>query len=364
MLKKELKAALALVGTMVPLSVQADQAMANSKPAPSYNSGEMVRDGQLPAGYNQSASYNVDGWDVYFTADFIYWHLNEDMKMSGTMVETTSSGAASIVNGSGTPVGFSPTYKPGFQVGMGFNMNGMDNWTLYGEYTWYQNETSLSASSGSGEVLALEQGLLLPRVVTAGSMSGDFWFHYNCGDLSLQRPFYWGKKLTSNFGCGLRGLWISQNQNVTASSLRYVSGQNLVSESGSLATSFEQKSWALGPRFTLDTNWLLGCGFRVLGNLGASVLYTRYTDLNYSYVEGTYADYSEDMSPLGTLRAITESALGLGWGCYFGDNNDYHIDFGASYDFNVHWNQNMGVKGTAPGNVYIHGLNVAARLDF
>ena len=363
MWKNEVKAALALAGTLVPCAVQADQAMTTAKPAPSYNSGEMVRDGQLTAGYNQTASYNVDGWDVYFTGNFIYWHLNEDMTNLGTLVDTTSSGAASVVNGTGAPVAFNPTYKPGFQVGMGFNMNGMDNWTLYGEYTWYQNETTASATAGNNQVLVVEPGLLLPRTVTASSMSGTSWFHYNCGDLALQRPFYWGKKLTSNFGCGLRGLWISQNQSKEASTLRYVSGSNLVSESGEISSSYSQKSWALGPRFALENNWLLGCGFRIRGDVAASVLLTKYTENTFSYTEGSYAAFTDNRAPRAGLRANTETTLGMGWGCYFGDNNDYHIDLGATYDFNIYWNQNLNIDA-APGNVYLHGLNIAARLDF
>ncbi len=370
-MKRKLQAALVIMGAMTPFIAQADQPMNPPAAKPSYTAGEMVRDGQMPAGYNQSASYVVDNsWDMYFTGNFIYWHLDQDQASLGTLIKDPSTSAAVFASGSGEKMFVNPSYKPGFQVGMGFDMKGMDDWNLYAEYTWYKNSASNSIDVASDDIFAMDEDVVPVdgRVVLATAIDANATFHYNCADLAMQRNFYWGKKLTSKFGCGLRARWINEKTSMTATGLSYASSDALLSqytsESGSVVGSVEQHSWALGPRFELASNWLLGMGFKIMGDVAGSVLYTRYTEISSSYVEGSALNYARSNNGKGTLRAITETSLGLGWGSYFGDNNDYHFDLSAAYEFNVHWNQNYNVHGSIPGNVYLHGLNVAARLDF
>ncbi len=280
MLKKELKAALAVVGAMVPFAAQADQPMAGSQAAPvsTYVAGEEIMDGQLPGGYSQSANYVIaDGYDMYLSADYIYWHINRE----------------------GDGLAKDGSYSSGFQVGLGVDMKEMDNWNLAGQYTWFQN-------SGNDD---------------------SHQYSYNDAHLGFCRPFYLGKMLTADFSTSLRGLWVSDQ-----------------------FKSDHQKSWAVGPRFGFDSNWLLGSGFRLMGDLAQSVLYTRYTQ-------------RPGADGYNTLRSVTESSLGLGWGSYFGDSNDFHFDLTVSYDFNVYWNQ-FAQKGNNFDNVYLHGLNVGLRFDF
>jgi hypothetical protein len=294
MLKKELKVALALMGTIVPFAAQADQPMAASpspKAQPSYAAGEAMEGDAVHGAYNQSASYVIaDGWDAYLTADYIYWHLVRE----GDGVELESS------------------YKSGFQVGLGLAMKGMDDWNMYGEYTWYQNNAGDDSSSENDRNK----------------------FHYNDAFLELQRPFYFGKALTANFGMGLRGLWISDDVDA-------------------YGVHSEQKSWAVGPRFEFASSWLLGCGFKIMGDLAQSVLYTKYSQLSGLVYNCGFS----------TLRPVTEASLGLGWGSYFGDNDDFHFDLTVGYDFNVYWDQHLGSFDSS-GNSYLHGLNVGLRLDF
>ena len=380
MLKKELTAALAILGAIAPFSAHADQTMptGGSGQQPTYTAGEMLRKGNLPAGYNQSAAYDVDNsWDVFFTADFIWWCLQQETVRVGVQTTPTSSGALGLLTGSDTTVFADPAYKPGFQVGLGFNMHGMDDWQLYSEYTWYQNTTTTTAS-GKVATTATEVSAVsgvTDDVIIATSASLESKFYFNNLNVMLQRPFYWGRKLTANFGWGLRALWLSQRFSGSASNLTsYPAGASSeLAVSGSLTSTFHQKSWGLGPRFAFDTNWLLGWGFRFMADAAASVMYTRYTHLdgtlNGGGTYGVTANLSTNSSTsYNTLRAVTETALGLGWGSYFGDNNDFHFDLSASYEFNVYWNQNMFgmvmAGDGAPGNTYLHGLNIAARFDF
>jgi len=361
MLKNELKAALAILGTVfVPVVAQADQAMSsNQGQQPGYTPGEAIKAGQLPGGYSQSATYLVDNaWDVFLTADWIYWDWAQDGSMGGGFSGLSGSSLDFELH----PNKIYPGYTSGFQVGLGFNMHGMDDWNFYGEYTWYQNSGN-QTSSGSLSVID-------PLVSTDFDLSRHISLKYSNADFLLARPFYFGKKLTANFYTGLKALWITRKGDTSGSGSANVLGL-ATTTIDSLTTSSKVSSWGLGPKFGFDTNWLLGYGFKILSSISASVLYTRYTSSSDMAVEGTGdlldttfsvdANVGVSDSNYGILRAITESALGLGWGTAFCDDQ-YHIDFGITYDFNVYWN--YVTRRHNPGNLYLHGLNIQARFDF
>jgi hypothetical protein len=360
MLKKELKAALAVIGTMVPFLAQADQPTNGGQNQPALQQGNIAKQGQLPGAYNQSAACNLaEGWDVFVTGSFIYWNAQQEDMDVGIRTNAGFTDATQL---------FAKTaYKPGFKVGLGFDMPGMDYWDLYAEYTWFRSTNSVTHSAGSGFIIPVIgrhfHGDGDPAE-TASSVYSKWKLDLNVLDVALQRPFYWGRKLTANIGYGLRAVWLTQKADLSYSD--YTNNDVLL---GTGTAHGHDKSWALGPRVSLDTNWLLGAGFRIMGKAAASVLYTRYTTL----------DGSSNMNPdlvtrsistdgdYNTLRAITETSLGLGWGSYFWDDQ-FHFDLSASYDFNIWWNQNMvslihDVDG-APGSLYIQGLNITARFDF
>ncbi len=373
MIRNELKAALAIMGTVfVPVFAQADQPMSSSQgrqsmsQQPGYNSGDAIKAGQLPGGYNQSATFMCDnGWDVFVTADYIWWDWVQDTNMSlgYTGINGTTLSVAT------NPSLMVPSYASGFQVGMGFNMKGMDDWNFYAEYTWYKNSGDNSASS--------DLAVTSPAIDIDASASASSTIHYNNADFLLQRPFYFGKKLTSNFYAGLKALWINNRYNVSGSGTFDVLDDIFTTtRAGSFSATEKVTSWALGPKFGLDTNWLLGYGIKILTNISTSVLYTRYTSSASATVDAELdvlstpvdlsASPSGGISNYGTLRPVLETYLGLGWGSYFCDN-DFRFDLSVGYDFNVHWNYvtrltDMGTSN--PGNLYLHGLNVQARFDF
>lgn len=72
------------------------------------------------------------------------------------------------------------------------------------------------------------------------------------------------------------------------------------------------------------------------------------------------------------LRPNVELDLGLGWGKYF-KKRHWHVDFSATYDLQIFWNQNMmrsfpiidnPLFALWPGNLYLYGLTLNGRLDF
>ncbi len=367
MLKNELKAALAIMGTVfVPLFAQADQPMSTSQgqQQPGYVSGEKIQAGQLPGAYNQSADYMCDnGWDIFLTGDYIWWNWSQDV---GTSVGFNGVIGSSL-NVNLTPDLVTPGYASGFQVGLGFNMHGMDDWNFYGEYTWYKN----SGSKSNSVDIANDLGS------ASLSGSGNRHIKYSNADFLLQRPFYFGKKLTSNFYTGLKALWITRNGSASSSgTFDLLDGQFASDGAVSFSATDKTSSWALGPKFGMDSNWLLGYGFKFLSNISASVLYTRYTENSTMTSTGDLTILGNNptitgtqtvaINNYGTLRPVLETYLGLGWGSFFCDDS-FHFDLSIGYDFNVYWDYvtTASAAGVAtPANLYLHGLNVQLRFDF
>lgn len=361
MLRKEFITAVGMIGLVAPLS-------AETAP-PVLLQGEKVKEGELLAGYNHTANYAVErDCDVNFTADYLYWKLSEDMSPVAALLKVTSTGAASIFNGTGKSVSLNPTYKSGFKVGVGLDLKGMDDWNLYAEYTWYQNKTNKSVTADSGELLVIDPSITPSRYasLTSTELTSSFRLHYNDAELSLQRTFYSGKKLTTMFEAGLRGLWVSQHYNVLASGLSYYETGDafLIPEFGFFDLKRRLESWSVGPRLALGNNWLLGLGFRLIGDIAGSVLYTRYTVKEEASLSILTHQFVSAPSNYNTVRAITETSLGLGWGSYFGESNGCHFDISARYELNVFWNQGMGNMNNSGCNFYLQGLNLAARIDF
>lgn len=342
--------------------------------SPGTNESISTNASPLQGGYNASAAYpHQNSWDVFISTDYIYWAWQQDSLMMGQLTPTD------IFSGTTQSIFQNPGYASGFQVGIGFNMPNMDHWNLYANYTWYQNSDKRSINSDEGRTFQTFTG---PLPYINGSYASEIKMHFDAVDLLLQRPFYLGKKLTANISAGLSALWITQKLNTTTrglSSLWIVadaldSNSSIENESITIdsSTRLKQTSWGLGPKFALDTNWLLGSGWKILADLSAGLLYTQY-NLNQSS-EGTALvnaksktalTHAKELHNYSVIRPITTALLGIGWDREL-SNDRYHIDISAGYDFNVYWNYNMldFVPNKVTGNMYLQGLNIRARLDF
>ncbi len=380
MIRVELKVAAAIASTMlIPWIARADSP-AVSEP-PTYLSGEKVKQGQLPGGYNEAASYSCkNGRGFFLTGDYIYWTWQQEMMEVGTLITPTAFGAQAFLIGSGEIILQSPDYSSGFQLGLGYGLKGMDDWIVSTEYTWYKNSDTLTSTASSSQILAVSTTLIpyiqgsTPGVLLADQLKTKARLTYNAADLLLQRPFYFGRKLTADLMVGLEALWIDQKFTATGSDLSFVAADAFVATAvdGSFNSTSKQKSWALGPKFGLNSHWLLGYGIKIMGSASLSALYTRYTTLSTSVTGAVSSTSSANLHTnqkknYNTVNPIAEASLGLGWGSYFCDDS-IHFEVSAGYDFKLFWNQNVVNtlinSNGSPGNMSLQGLNIQARFDF
>jgi hypothetical protein len=349
-------------------------------------------------GYNAPSLIKVcGGWDFFASASFIYWQpIQDNMEVGLTNINplaTTALGAGTNQSTEGSFIQMNFSYKPGFKVGLGMDFD-FDNWDSYAEYTYLHGTHHTSSNGPTDGFIFPTWGA--PFVINNAPFytqaSSSFKCNLDIVDWVLGRNYFVGTKLMFHPVAGARAAWITESNSVkyTNSVANGVTGF-LSNASGSNGATFTQTvvharahSWAIGPRVGLETNWMLGEGFRLMTDGYADILYTKYKvqtktqaiALAANTVGPAVGNIQAAITRavhVGAVRAHLDLEMGLGWGSYFA-NNGWHIDLSATYGFQVFFDQNMlrtftnanmvGNSRTANGNLYTQGLTATARFDF
>ena len=328
-------------------------------------------------GYNRPATIHLNAdWEVYADVSFLYWYVGED----GLDLAATGRIAADFWQPSsknGSLIFQDADYTSAFRVGLGTNWY-LDDWALDLEYTFLRQTTNTSSGTVPTDPLGdsafnLSQWfspVYYGAGTTATQFSSEWKFALDWCDLTLERPYYQGSRLTVTPKGGLRASWIRQQLKVYTPLLENIEGGGSVTDA---TASTYSHSWGIGPRAALDAHWLLGMGFRLQGSAGANLLFTQYSVSHREPELSGFGIVKVALDHYNCLRPIAEANLGLGWGGYF-QRQQYHFDFSAIYDFNYLWSQNMmrylvGLNSSmgsssAAGDLVLHGLELKARLDF
>ena len=332
----------------------------------SYGQGHSMKEEQMSAGYNSPARYDVQGaWDYFINASFLYWQPRQKGVEVGTHIYPTTEGAVTVSNNSIVNMDFD--YHPAFKVGLGMNSD-RDDWSVYVEYIRFYSTDSRSKSIPTTPAISATNRLITPWVSMADSelgryIKGKWKVKMNLLDVELARAYYVGTQLTFKPFVGARGGWLDQVYH--ADIITYYGSADYTGYAHN-----KSDSWLIGLRVGVDTNWLLGSGFRFFGNTAASIFYQKFKtsikDVRTS--TSTYKNHDK----IGYINPNFECALGFGWGTYFSDNS-WHFDLSAGYEFHIFWNQNMirslvdGVNTTIDGNagdLMLHGVTLSAQFDF
>ena len=312
----------------------------------------------LNAAYNYSARPQTKcSWDLYVDASFVYWQpIQENMELA-----LSNSLSGTEINGSMVNMAFD--YKPGFKIAMGGYFD-YDNWDLSAEYTWFHSNQSKNTENLTGGVLLSTW----QHPFAAGSFTKltEKWnLKVDLADVDLGRWQYVGKNFTIRPNIGARGAWIRQDVSVIG----------MVSTLNTSNITVKSHSWGLGAKTGVDTNWMIGSGFRVIGNAEADLLFTNYTGLSYrSLLPFTPAnDIFIKQKSVYAVKPHLDLELGLGWSTYL-DCNNWYLDFAATYEFQVFFDQNMfrhfnddqmTASSRLPnGNLYLQGLTLTAKLEY
>lgn len=347
----------------------------------------------LPAGC--TSSYNIPStvavcseYPFFLRGSFLYWYVGEE-----GLSLATNGVLDNYLYLPSEATSFFPTfeYKPGFKILAGYTIE--KEWTVYAEYTWLRGSHSVqrsaasetSATAGTEGVAAgapvwavndwFIQRTFNGQALAGSTISSTWEYSVDFLDASLSRPSYHGQFFVVAPYGGLRAAWIGQTMKVF---LTESANQLLFPTPASpILSKNTSSSWAIGPRMGLDAACLLPMGFRIEGDLSASVLFTHYTTISHEEDPASSAFFNQNPLKIrwngyNCVRPMTECSFGFGWGEYL-QNEAYHIDFSADYSFSYLWGQNMirkildeALTGTAAtaSDMYFHGLTLTGRLDF
>ncbi len=326
---------------------------------------------EMTPGYNAPERIAVDDcWDIFTTAEFTYWiPTQENMELGFVHTRFLQPFDGNWVNSDFE-------YKPGFKVGLGVNLD-RDHWDLRAGYTWFRGSHDTRKTLELGGLKEINPRFIIPATgVPSFYEAKQTWrLEMDIADLALARHYSVGTSLSFHPFLGLRTAWIRQRLKNA-----YLNASTSGTSYDNVAVREKTHSWALGPRLGLDLDWALGCGFRLYGVGAGDLLFTRYTSLKLDQ-EVTRENGSVDsavsyafrQNNLDYLRHHLDLELGFGWNTYFACDK-WHIDLRTGYVFEAFFDQNMFrayvndvlfSKSICPnGNLFVHGLNVRARLDF
>ena len=161
---------------------------------------------------------------------------------------------------------------------------------------------------------------------------------------------------------GVRGAWIDQHFSVSYGGF---GDNNRTIHHG------ENDFWGVGARCGIDTNWILGKGWKLFGNVASSILFGKFeVDQSLNIPSNGGFDMRYDYYQNQPNFEIT---LGIAWGMYFNKQRNY-VGLKAAYEFHEWWDQlNMrkffsGSAGWANdvvsrGNLTLNGFSLALQFD-
>ena len=337
--------------------------------------------------------------DFFITGSFIYWQAKEKGLELGITESCENCDTGRVIN-------MDFDFKPGFKVGLGWHSD-YDDWHFYIEYTRLHLTDHKSYKIKQDEcdtnecppcdfihpawtTFPQENPLLQVYYQQA---KGKWTMNLDIIDLELGRAYWVGTQLTYAPFVGLRGGWLDQKLNASYCGIDriFILEQYICEDDcSSYKSSNKSDSWFIGPRVGIDTNWLLGDGFRFFGNTAVALFYQKFTTKvkEYSVEDGgcnpceceiACACPCEDCGNINTndktgyITPNAEVALGFGYGRHL-DCYKWYIDLAIAYEFHVFWNQNMmrnlwdksyhPIQDTDAGDLFLQGLTITAKLDF
>ncbi|MFA5250072.1 MAG: Lpg1974 family pore-forming outer membrane protein [Parachlamydiales bacterium] len=342
--------------------VEAEETLYSDDTDKNYDQGQPLKEEQLMSAYNSPARIDVKGsWDVFLGGSYIYWQTKEGGLNTALIIPANTATEYHKVG----HMNFD--YKSGFKVHLGTNFD-HDGWLSMVEYIRLhtRHKASLNAPTGGHLDPFFIETVRRGGVGYASAVATTWHLNYDMINLEFARPFYVGTNLSFKPHLGLTGGWINQ---------RIKQIGTFLTDTFTLYSKLYGKSWIIGPRLGIDTNWMLGAGFSIIADAALDIAYqkvkTTFKEQSAEDAASTQLDrYLREK--IGQITPALEATAGLSWGTYF-DNNKWHFSLATVYDFLYYFNQNHMTKNadlaitsvnTKPADLILHGLTVTARLDF
>ncbi len=322
-----------------------------------------------------------DQW--YGKVDFLYWEGTEQG------LEYASKNAGSSLNQNIQIYKPSFRYTPAFRLGLGAYLP-HDDWALELDYTRYYAHTSDTAkhpfvgNSGGGirSVWTAATAFQDNNFQVLWERAQSNWnLHANFFDLFLKHKLFLTATISFEPTFGVKLALLQQRYQVmyqSGNSASVVVGRGAIQFLRS-SIAMKNRSLNLGLSSSLTTHWNLSDHFLLFGKISGSLLASRFSiGRNESdfYDNGiVLLDTFREGQTLWTLRPEGGALLGLGWqGWACKPSYTLFYGFGASYEMDLYWKQNMlfrfidqtngAMIAPTQGSLFFQGLTCNAFIDF
>lgn len=267
-------------------------------------------------------------------------------------------------------------YNPGIRVGLGFYVH-HDAWNLEFDWTWL-NITNYKSFQAQNSEVFLPLWVSPLAFGTGGSntsltsCSAVWKAHYNTLDAKLGKPYHVSRYLVFNPFFGVRAAWIDQHFS------SHYSGTIEGTSNYSMVQHGDNDFWGFGARAGIKTDWILGKGWNLFGNIAAALLYAKFEVDQHLATPGSTNNGFDLEDDFYQNVPNMDIQLGIAWNKYF-NKQKYRIQLAAAYEFHQWWDQlNMrklyGSTATASnpaiqsdtvsrGDLSLNGFSLSLRLD-
>lgn len=304
-----------------------------------------------------SASPLINGYDVFVSADFLYWNLQE----GGTDYAYSDTTAALSFPLTGKRKNLEFGWDPGFRTGLGIVFD-HDRWDAYLNFTWFQTSNTAS-SEAHGDDALISLLAPLPGSIELKSAKLAWRVHFYALDLELGRKFFVSRYFSLRPFFGLKTAWIDQHRHT-----RYVSRDT---PDFIARTRGKCDFWGIGPWTGVNGDWHFSRNFSFFGRVAGAIMWGEFDSHEKQTIstEGVWFNYDIDKD---RIVPMLQFQLGFCWETNLSKDR-YHLGFNLSYENQYWWQQNQfpyypgtNVPKLNPINedLSLQGLTFDVRLDF
>ena len=315
--------------------------------------------------------------DFYVNAAFLILQAKED----GLEFGLRDSDGANLPITHGEILGFDNDnsdwdYNPGVRVGMGFYLH-HDAWSIDFDWTWL-NITNYETESAANAGVIVPMWIPPLAIDTTGVATGSWrsisavWdASYNTLDARLGKPYHISRDVVFKPHVGVRAAWIEQHFSVHSGGT--FNGQHDAIHHG------ENDFWGFGARAGLETEWIVGKGWQLFGNMAGSMIFGKFDVDQHIALGAGVANTGYDLEWNHYQNVPNmEIQLGIAWNKYF-NKNKYRIGLAAAYEFHE-WFDQFNMRRfygyttdptdyqwqndtSSRGNLTLNGFSVKLQLD-
>ena len=271
--------------------------------------------------------------DFYLFGEFLLFQAEEE-GLDFCIKNNLANGWALPLRG-GNVEGFSSgphewNWNFGGRFGFGFYLN-HDNWNIEAKWTYLHIKEDRTVSATNAQTLV---PLFLPPTLVGGGQnqyaSARWKAKLNIIDLDLGKPYFVSRYFIMHPFMGARALWIDQDYVARYSGIfNAEDGVKMISKND---------RWGVGLRGGFKTEWMLGAGWLLYGDLAGSIMYGKY-DISQELAAGGAYSFELDQDYY-VVNPNLELRLGVLWTHHFCENK-YRIALGGAYEFHYFWDENQ-----------------------